>query len=184
MVHKENNIEIKDLFHYGCDHIMAAVSLFRKPIHRFLKKSHQGTRNNFCIALDSAAYLANIGLEQILKACLLWEKGSYSKKHGINKIAKEVNFLKNRFSSENWGLLKGIDLLGQTRYPKENHGKSIEISQDHENKVIHLLDLIINAMPNELFEIYQNTGIDENCLLKGERILMKQGGIISTKNYL
>jgi hypothetical protein len=160
--------EIQELFHYGFDHLATAIALFDTPI---LKSPND---KKIIMTLDSAAYLANIGIEQILKACLLWEKNNIKKMHGLFKIAKKINFLNKSISPENWQLIKEIDLFGLSRYPRQNGDYGIEIDQDDKNTAIQVFYLILEKMPEELFNIYENIGTDEEFIKKGNRILLKK----------
>lgn len=161
----KKDVSIKDLFHYGRDNLVVARYLFEEC----------KIINNIS-TLDSAGYLAILGIEQILKGCWLWEDKKFRPIHKISKIIEKINFL-NEIYHNHKELIKEIELFEKLRYPYGGvSGSSVEIGTEDWKKIADLLDLIINSMPDELSCIYES--IDEqngnNTIQKGGRVLMRK----------
>lgn len=62
-----------------------------------------------------AAYLCHLGIELILKGCLIWKKSEYPKTHDLTKIVNLIDFLIPSEDQKN--LLRKIDTIYNSRYP-------------------------------------------------------------------
>jgi hypothetical protein len=123
-----------------------------------------------------AAALCHHGIELILKACILWENKSIPKKHLLPKLAKNIVFL-SEMTEENSNLLNVIDTYYSHRYPMDDNtitrvqntlkqsrdttdgiqNQAGEIGSEAIRNTLEFLNFLIQQMPYELKNIYNNS---------------------------
>lgn len=146
---------IADLLHFGYGHVDAARALFEDDP----------------AFLDSAGYLAHLGVELVLKAWHLAWFGQFDNTHDLVEL---FGTLKKKDASLHIGagnevFLKELDKFYLLRYPRRKGG-AVEVGSDQLEPLDALLDALWKAMPKELVETYEK--IDRTK--KGGRILMKK----------
>lgn len=161
---------IKDFLHYGIDHLFTSLGLFENPY----VISYVENQKKIYMAHDSAAYLAYLGIEQILKACILWENKEPKWIHDIPSLVKEIKFLSETLTPEEVKLIEELDQFKFTRYPRENKNKGVSVGTDNKENFSQLYNLILDTMPEELRHICEEIGIYKDVIKKGGRILMKK----------
>ena len=92
-----------DMLRYARDHFSAAQHLYRARFEYF----------------DSAAYLAHLAVEILLKACLLHLSGAFSDTHILRDLVKDIRNAGGRFDLANSDemALYLLDYFAASRYP-------------------------------------------------------------------
>lgn len=154
----EQQLEISFLFQEGYFFLCSAESLFPHPLHMF-----------------AGAVLSHHGIELILKACWIWDKGEYSFTHKLAFIVNQISFLKPTKNIQD--LITKIDTYYHFRYPIENEVHSAiqrrlnrindnehgiptlvgELSTYEWNYVNQLYNFIVDAMPANLRTLWEGT---------------------------
>ncbi len=145
----------EDLLHFGYGHIDAARALFLDDP----------------AFLDSAGYLAHLGVEVVLKAWHLAWFGQFENTHdlvallgALKKKDKSLNI-----GNDNEAFLSQLDKFYLLRYPRKK-GDAVEVGSDQLKHLNALLDALWAKMPKELVETYKK--IDRTR--KGGRVLMRK----------
>jgi len=146
---------VEDLLHFGYGHFDAARALFQAD----------------AAFLDSAGYLAHLGVELVLKAWHLAWFGQFDNTHDLVEL---FDALKNKdgaldIGGENQRFLSELDKFYLLRYPRQKDGP-VEVGSDQLEHLDALLEALWKVMPKQLVEIYEK--IDPT--MKGGRILMKK----------
>ena len=146
---------IEDLLHFGYGHVDAAHTLFEDDP----------------AFLDSAGYLAHLGVELLLKAWHLLWFGQFDNTHDLVALFECLKKKDSKLSigSDSEAFLKELDKFYLLRYPRRKDG-AVEVGSDQLKQLDALLDGLWKAMPKELVETYEK--IDRTR--KGGRILMKK----------
>jgi HEPN domain-containing protein len=146
---------IEDLLHFGFGHVDAARALFKDDP----------------VFLDSAGYLAHLGVELVLKAWHLAWFGQFDKTHDLIELfdALRKKDASLDIGADNEGFLNELDKFYLLRYPRRKDG-AVEVGSDQLESLGALLDALWKVMPKELVETYEK--IDPTK--KGGRILMKK----------
>lgn len=151
---EKDGYNVEDLLHFGYGHVDAARALFQdNPAF-----------------LDSAGYLAHLGVELILKAWHLAWFGKFDNTHNLIAlfIALKEKDAALDVGTNNEEFLCELNKFYLLRYPRRNDG--IEVGSDQLDSLDVLLNALWKAMPKELVEIYEN--LDHTK--KGGRVLMKR----------
>lgn len=150
----QDGFQADDLLHYGLDHLLAAEHLF------------QGSPNY----LDSAGYLAHLGLELLLKGWHLYIFGRFK---GIHKLQDLYNELKaadanTTLSQYHEETLSDLDVYTELRYPRRRD--PVEIGPENWQRIQDLVDAFFEKMPKELnAKVYKLSPTK-----KGGRVLMER----------
>lgn len=150
----KNGYTIEDMLHFGYGHIDAARKLF-------------GDDPAF---LDSAGYLAHLGVELVLKAWHLSCFGHFDNTHNLIDLfvaLKEKDRSLN-IGTDNEMFLSELDEFYLLRYPRCKNGP-IEVGTEQLKPFDALLDSLWAEMPKELVETYEKINLSK----KGGRTLMK-----------
>lgn len=140
----EDGYRVADLLIGSADHLSAARALYEDdcPEH-----------------LDSAGYLAHLGVELLLKAFLLHRNSSFPETHGLadlcGMVAADTPAVKMRKSDSPYrDLVLSLDKCYELRYPnpKGNQG----ISRGDWKAVKLLVDRLREALPKELTEVFDH----------------------------
>lgn len=150
----------EDLLQYGFDHLKSAKILFETSP----------------VCYDSAAYLAHLGIELILKAVHLFYDGEFKNEHKLSKLYK---YLRKNYGfsidAKDEGYLEKLDKCNnEVRYPPEDCSYVAELESDDWRKIESLLKALYCQMPKALLQKTQ----DLNYAIKGRRVLMRR-----PKNY-
>lgn len=99
-----NGFTVKDLLHYGIDHLNCAKHLFQQEPKAF----------------DSAGYLTQLGMELIIKALLLNERKYFTDSHKLYEMYQDLGRLKKKWilPKKHEETLKMIDEFYELRYPR------------------------------------------------------------------
>jgi hypothetical protein len=133
---------VEGLLQSGFDHLDAAYELFDSS-YRFL---------------DSAGYLAHLGIEIILKGYILHMFGEFDKEHSLAKLCakiceKDHIFLSDSSSKE---FIPKFDLFFELRYPHpERSDGRVEVGGDMVPDIKSLENSIWNALPEQLCACYE-----------------------------
>ena len=146
---------IEDLLHFGYGHVDAARALF----------------SDDPAFLDSAGYLAHLGVEVALKAWHLAWFGEFENTHDLVEL---FDALKKKdksldIGSDNEAFLAQLDKFYLLRYPRKK-GDAVEVGSDQLKHLDALLDALWAKMPKELIETYEK--LDRTK--KGGRVLMRK----------
>lgn len=152
---EKDGYSIEDLLHFGYGHVDAARALFRSDP----------------AFLDSAGYLAHLGVELVLKAWHLAWFGQFDNTHDLIELFAALKKKDGALDigAENEAFLTKLDKFYLLRYPRRRAG-AVEVGSDHREPLDALLDALLKAMPKELIEGYEK--LDRTK--KGGRVLMKK----------
>jgi HEPN domain len=152
---EKDGYTIEDLLHFGYGHVDAARALFKDDP----------------AFLDSAGYLAHLGVELVLKAWHLAWFGQFDNTHNLIALFGAMKEKDNTLNIgvENETFLAELDRLFLLRYPRRKGG-AVEVGSDQLALLDVLLDALWKAMPSELIETYEKIDLTK----KGGRILMKK----------
>ncbi len=145
---------VRDLLHYGLDHLSAARHLLNSSASWF----------------DSAGYLAHIAVELLLKAWHLEVFGSFPAVHSLLQLWTELSEQPDVRPLAP-GTVRTLALLDQyekLRYP--NLLNQIEIGSEHIVRIDALIKALHMRMPLGLSEAREKIDV----LQKGGRLLMKR----------
>ena len=151
----QDGYTVEDLLHFGYGHVDAARALFEDAP----------------AFLDSAGYLAHLGVELLLKAWHLAWFGKFDNTHDLVELFNELKEIDASLNigADNEKFLSQLDEFYLLRYPRRKKGP-VEIGSEHLEHLDVLLDALWGSMPTELVGIYE--GIDRTK--KGGRVLMKK----------
>lgn len=152
---EKDGFTIQDLLHFGYGHVDAALKLFKDDP----------------VFLDSAGYLAHLGVELIMKAWHLAWFGQFNNTHNLISL---YDALKKKDPSLNIGtdnemFLQELDKFYLLRYPRRIDN-AVEVGSDQLDLLNAFLDSLWVAMPGELTESYEKI----NLTMKGGRVLMRK----------
>lgn len=151
---RNQGYEEKDLLQSGLDHLRSAKILFDK--------------NPLCY--DSAGYLCHLGIELVLKACVLNHQGSFPGIHklmDLYEISKAAGIQMNPKQEND---LKRLDQFYHLRYTSPK--KPVSIGDEDWYSVWSVFDAIKNHLPSSLKSFINNYAKKSMPLKKGGRILM------------
>lgn len=146
--------DVASLLHYGFDNLAAAELLLRSNARYF----------------DSAGYLAQLGIELLLKAWHLHLYGQFENNHNLEELwrkLKETGPVPSMTQKE-LSLLKTIDSFYKLRYP--NPSLPQEIGSDDLEGILRIEAKICTQMPKEMHRIIDKL----NGVNKGGRILAER----------
>jgi HEPN domain-containing protein len=151
----KDGYRVDDMLQFGLAHVSAACVLFNKSASYY----------------DSAGYLAQLGVELILKAWHLHSFGEFHDKHNLialydELIAKDASI---KIGAKHVRFLKELDTFYLLRYPRRNEG-AIEIGSDHLQPVEALVEAVLAMYAETAKQIIKR--IDPTK--KGGRVLMKR----------
>ena len=144
----------EDLLQFGIDHLEAALALGKGSLRH----------------LDSAGYLAHLGLELVFKSWLLWENKEFPSTHSLRRLRQEVGKLERSFklTKHQNKLLDYLDGMYELRYPNRNTPTQ---SGDEDLKfAAEITNTLWKRLPARLVTQYEN--IPKNR--KGGRVLMRR----------
>ncbi len=146
---------VEDLLHFGYGHADTARALFEDDP----------------AFLDSAGYLAHLGIELVLKAWHLAWFGQFDNTHDLIELfgALKKKDISLDIGADNDTFLAELDKFYLLRYPRRKEGP-VEVGSDQLGHLDALLEALWEAMPKELVEKYEK--IDRTR--KGGRVLMKK----------
>lgn len=152
---KEDGYTVEDLLHFGYGHVDAANALF----------------NSNSAFLDSAGYLAHLGVELVLKAWHLDRFGQFNNTHNLTELFSELKQMDGSLGlgADNEGFLAELDEFYLLRYPRRRGG-AVEVGTEHLEHLDSLHKALWGSMPEELRETYEK--IDPTR--KGGRVLMEK----------
>lgn len=147
-----DGLESVDLLKYAVDHRRAAELLFAAEFRLF----------------DSAAYLAHLAVETLLKACLLELLGEFPKSHDLLNLRKRctdagVVFQLDKSAEQAFA---SIASFAEIRYPSPKEPRPIGTSTSIAFPV--LWNLLADGIPPSLSAAYASSPAN----LKGNRVLM------------
>jgi HEPN domain-containing protein len=143
-----------ELLRAGIDHLNASEALFKgSPSH-----------------YDSAGYLAQLGVELLLKSWLLFVAGEFEGVHQLASLHANLVSCRaaNRLSPQDTETMRLLDGYSELRYP--NLDQPIDVGTEQQAHNAKLIDTLWNQMPDALCEALQSV----NPLEKGGRVLMKK----------
>lgn len=151
----KNGYTVEDMLHFGYGHVDAARALFEDDP----------------AFLDSAGYLAHLGVEVVLKAWHLLWFGQFVGTHDLIRLYDE---LKKKDSSLNIGpdneaFLTEIEKFNLLRYPRQKK-RAVEVGSDQLAHFDALLDALWEKSPKDLKDAYEKL----DPTRKGGRVLMKR----------
>lgn len=164
------DFSVEELFEYAKNHFYTAATLFLDDAYpEWLK----GKFSFSIVTLDSAAFLAHLGIELLLKGCLLHEHKRFPKIHNIPQLADKISFLKI-LSKTDKELLAWCEKFSNNRYIAFiGSNKAAEIGQDDFQEIEKVWDIIITNMHDELYGIY-NKVLSSSSTLPGKRVLERK----------
>jgi len=143
-----------ELLRAGVDHLSASEALFKgSPSH-----------------YDSAGYLAQLGVELLLKSWLLFVAGEFEGVHQLASLHAHLVSCRaaDRLSAQDAETMGLLDGYSELRYP--NLDQPIEVGSEQQTRIEALIDTLWDQMPAVLCEALQTV----NPLEKGGRVLMKK----------
>jgi len=142
-----------DLVQFARDHLFAAEKLFELGIR----------------TLDSAACLAQLGIEILLKALLLGATGQFPNEHSITKLGCQVKQAVPSFEipSPYSDVFPLLDRYYELRYPAPSDMPGI--AQGDWPVIKHIIDLIEQHLPEDA----RHSPNSDSASNKGERKIMR-----------
>lgn len=144
-----------DFLHSGLDHVTGSKLLFNSddPGH-----------------LDSAGYLAHIGVELLLKAWLLEVAGEFEGIHNLEALYELLirKYKAAPLNGEQQEVLRMLDQFEQLRYP--NPKQPTEIGDDALPHIEALVEQIYYSMPSSIPDALEEIAPGR----KGGRVLMRK----------
>lgn len=127
----------EELLHAAADHLFAAGVLYRSGVR----------------CLDSAGYLAHLGVELILKAVLLDLEGQFPGTHDIEELYRRAVTLDADFRLDHpsESVLEALNKYQNLRYPRP--GNMPGVAAGDREAVNRLVEQIKARMPNVLVEM-------------------------------
>lgn len=152
--HRHQGYKEEDLLQSGLDHLRSAKILFDK--------------NPLCY--DSAGYLCHLGIELILKACLLHHQDSFPGIHKLIGLYKQLKTVKIKLNPEQENNLNKLDDFYHLRYTSPTN--PVSIGDEHWLSVASVFEAIIKLLPDSLKDLIKEHAKKSMPLEKGGRILM------------
>ena len=144
----------EELIRAAIDHLEAAQRLFSTNPSWF----------------DSAGYLSHLGLELLLKACLLAVNDEFPNEHSLERLVRQladagfyVDLARGRIE-----LIQRLDKLYHLRYPRPLD--PVEIGNEDWDVVEQTSFAIVDRMPDSLKNLFEGIRRPE----KGGRVLMRR----------
>ena len=152
---EKNGFTVVDLLQFGFSHADAACFLFNEDL----------------AFIDSAGYLAHLGVELILKAWHLQLFGKYEPTHDIVELHKKIQQEEAVacISSDSEEFLVKLQTFYELRYPRRGKGP-VEVGTEDLKTFQIFLNELWNQLPDEMIKIYNQI----DSIKKGGRILMKK----------
>lgn len=150
---RQQGYKVRHLVEYAADHASSARILVRS--------------GPFCF--DSAAYLAHLSLELLLKALLLDRLGQFPAIHSLVALQEQLERADSRCSvgPEDRGVLTTLDTFSRARYPVPR--QEIGVGEDDVEFARRLYDRLVKHVPRHVFRPRRGRAVK-----KGRRILMKR----------
>lgn len=145
---KEDGYSAAGLVHTAKDHLYSAALLYDVDVR----------------TLDSAAYLAHLALELLLKAVLLERDGQFSEGHSLVALAGIADL---RLPPPHDGVLTLIDRFAKSRYP--DPGGLPSVAQGDWPVINQAAELILNRLPVDV----RNTPDSAGSARKGTRVMIR-----------
>ncbi len=123
-VFKRGNYTESDLIQYSVDHLKSAEKLYDFS-DRFTWKH-----------LHSAAFLSNLGIELLLKACLLHLKGEFPLVHDLNRLFRQLRKRGIKLSDQNKKWLNDLNEFNALRYPDPEKRTAVNLNQWKKTKAL------------------------------------------------
>lgn len=142
------NYKVVDLLHLGRDHFYCGIYFLYEGTPRAVQ---DGEEEIMVDVFDSGGYLIHLGIELLLKAILLNEKGAFENDHILKKISSKitsVSFLNHQ------KVLNEIDRYYFSRYGKDTKNQPVEIGNEN-IKDYCFFKFILKNMPSDLRKQYQ-----------------------------
>ena len=154
MFRRAEGYKEEELIRSAIDHLEAAQYLF-------------GVNPSW---FDSAGYLSHLGLELLLKACLLTLCHEFPDEHSLRKLTKQLadNSFYIKFRDNNTTLLQKLDKLYDLRYPSPSD--PVNIGNEDWNVVQQMIIAIVDRMPDSLRDCFERI----RRPVKGDRVLMRK----------
>ncbi len=154
----QDGYTVEDMMHFGFGHIDAAITLFKDD----------------AAFLDSAGYLAHLGVEIVLKAWWLHQFKYFEDIHKLSELKDKLSELQNgnnvlTIDTKHEKFLTELDKFYMLRYPRRQEGP-IEVGSDHLPQLEELIAALWQVFPQDLIDIYNS--IDQTK--KGGRVLMSK----------
>jgi len=141
-----------DLLKYSRDHLLATEFLFGSHFQYF----------------DSAAHLAHLSIELLLKAALLDRDGQFQAEHRLSKLIDQLQAGESSFTLSERGKTT-LPLLEQyegSRYP--NPLNPIDVGNEDLPDIRALWEELVTQLPKSLLDSFRSA----DKLTKGARVLM------------
>jgi HEPN domain-containing protein len=141
-----------DLLKYSRDHFLATKLLFDSHFQYY----------------DSAAHLAHLSIELLLKAVLLERDGQFQAEHRLSKLVEQLQERESPFKLSVRGktTLTMLEEYQSTRYP--NPSNPIEVGSEDFPAISALWHELVAELPKPLFDSF----VSADKLTKGARVLM------------
>lgn len=148
----EHGYQAADLVAYAHDHLRAAQHLWSGAFE----------------FLDSAAYLAHLAVEILLKAHLLHATGAFPGTHDLRELRQdlEVAGVALHLSNAQEGTVFLLDGFAASRYPKPD--EPVQVGTGDLALLLDLWNHLARSLPMDLIPAYESI----SPALKGGRVLM------------
>jgi len=134
-----NDCSESDLIQYSVDHLKTAEKLY--------ELSGRWTWEY----LHSAAFLSHLGIELLLKACLLHYEKEFPAIHDLKRLYSKLRKNGICLSDVNKKWLNYLNGCNALRYPNENAGTEVNVNQWPQTKA--LFEELRMKVPNEIQKV-------------------------------
>lgn len=156
-VYKDNEYNVEDLLQYGFDHINSGkILLCGKAVNCY----------------DSGGYLIHLGIELVLKACLLDKLKAFDNTHRLKKLTDQLGLL---LTEDQKNTLAKLQRYYDLRYPQPNG--NVSLGPSDWGKIESLINIIVHQFTPSVNNAWDS--IDR--LKKGGRTLLVYPGFSVSK---
>lgn len=128
-----------DLIQYSVDHLRAAEKLYE--LSNRWKWEY----------LHSAAFLSHLGIELLLKACLLHLEAGFPADHDLKRLFRKLRKKGIELSAQNKEWLNYLSQCNDLRYPNPESKLKVDLNQWKQTKA--LFEELRNNVPKEIQKI-------------------------------
>jgi HEPN domain-containing protein len=125
-----------DLVQYSVDHLAAAKKLYELSSRWRWQYLH------------SAGYLSHLGIELLLKACLLHLDGEFPAEHDLKRLFRRLRKEGVSLSKQNWQWLGHVNRCNELRYPDPGTGPDVDVN--HWKRTKALFEELRGHVPEEI----------------------------------
>jgi HEPN domain-containing protein len=125
-----------DLVQYSVDHLEAAEELYKLSSRWRWQYLH------------SAGYLSHLGVELLLKACLLHFDGEFPAEHDLRRLFRRLRRGGVRLSEQSRRWLSHLNRCNELRYPDTGTGPDVDVN--HWKRTDALFEELRNQIPEEI----------------------------------